>query len=51
MPQEDQDSFIRWQEVTRNYFNSVANLILALATGLLAFQQLWVDLRPFEDGR
>lgn len=38
MPQEDQDSFIRWQEVTRNHFSSVANLILALATGFLAFQ-------------
>lgn len=38
MSQEDQESFIRWQEITRNHFSSVANLILALATGLLAFQ-------------
>lgn len=38
MSQEDQESFIRWQEVTRNHFSAVANLILALATGLLAFQ-------------
>lgn len=38
MAQGDQESFIRWQEITRNHFSSVANLILALATGLLAFQ-------------
>jgi hypothetical protein len=38
MSQDDQESFIRWQEVTRNHFSAVANLILALATGLLAFQ-------------
>jgi hypothetical protein len=37
MAQEDHDSFIRWQEVTRNHFSAVSNLILALATGLLAF--------------
>jgi len=34
----DHVSFIRWQGITRNHFSSVANLILALATGLLAFQ-------------
>lgn len=38
MAQNNQDSFIRWQEITRTHFSSVANLILALATGLLAFQ-------------
>jgi hypothetical protein len=37
MVEEDQDSFIRWQEVTRNHFGAVSNLVLALATGLLAF--------------
>lgn len=38
MEQDDHESFIRWQEITRNHFSSIANLILALATGLLAFQ-------------
>jgi len=40
MAAEDQnkDSFVRWQTATRDHFSSVANLVLALATGLLAFQ-------------
>lgn len=40
MTEEDQnkDSFVRWQAVTRDHFSSVANLLLGLATGLLAFQ-------------
>lgn len=38
MALDDRESFIRWQEITRNHFSSVSNLILALATGLLAFQ-------------
>lgn len=40
MASEDQgkDSFVRWQAATRDHFGSVANLLLALATGLLAFQ-------------
>lgn len=37
MAQEDQDSFTRWQEAAREHFSAVSNLILALATGLLAF--------------
>ncbi|WP_153117484.1 hypothetical protein [Rhodocyclus tenuis] len=37
MAQEDQSGFVRWQEITREHFSSVCNLILALATGLLAF--------------
>lgn len=37
MAQEVHDSFIRWQEITRSQFSAVCNLILALATGLLAF--------------
>jgi hypothetical protein len=34
---ENRESFIRWQTVTRDHFSSVSNLILGLATGLLAF--------------
>ncbi|WP_144900707.1 hypothetical protein [Luteimonas cucumeris] len=37
MGTEDQESFVRWQGVTRDYFSSVSNLILGLSTGLLAF--------------
>jgi len=32
-----QESFVRWQAVTRDYFSTVSNLVLGLATGLLAF--------------
>ncbi|MNF69862.1 hypothetical protein D3C84_517540 [compost metagenome] len=31
------ESFVRWQGITRDYFSSVSNLVLGLATGLLAF--------------
>ncbi len=34
----DNDKFIRWQSILREQFSSSTNLILALATGLLAFQ-------------
>jgi hypothetical protein len=37
MASGDLDSFIRWQTVTREHFSSVSNLVLGLATGLLAF--------------
>jgi uncharacterized membrane protein YhaH (DUF805 family) len=37
MAQEIHDSFIRWQDITRSQFSAVCNLILALSTGLLAF--------------
>lgn len=37
MASVDQESFVRWQTITREYFSSVSNLILGLATGLLAF--------------
>ncbi|MFC5571550.1 hypothetical protein ACFPN1_15935 [Lysobacter yangpyeongensis] len=37
MAAEDLESFIRWQGITRDYFSSVSNLVLGLATGLLAF--------------
>jgi hypothetical protein len=37
MSSHDLDSFIRWQTVTREHFSSVSNLVLGLATGLLAF--------------
>ncbi|NOS96913.1 MAG: hypothetical protein HOP25_00375 [Methylotenera sp.] len=38
MAQENKGSFVRWQQITRDQFTSVANLVFVLATGLLAFQ-------------
>lgn len=35
--EEKKESFVRWQAITRDYFSSVSNLVLGLATGLLAF--------------
>lgn len=37
MTTDDSDSFIRWQSTTREHFSLTSNLILGLATGLLAF--------------
>lgn len=37
MATDAQESFVRWQAITRDYFSSVSNLVLGLATGLLAF--------------
>lgn len=37
MKPDDLESFVRWQTVTRDYFSSVSNIVLGLATGLLAF--------------
>ena len=37
MATEAHESFVRWQTVTREYFSTVSNLVLGLATGLLAF--------------
>jgi len=37
MAKESRGGFVRWQQVTRNQFSSASNVILALATGLLAF--------------
>ncbi|MGE8218488.1 MAG: hypothetical protein ACN6OU_01895 [Stenotrophomonas acidaminiphila] len=37
MGTDAQESFVRWQTVTRDYFSKVSNLVLGLATGLLAF--------------
>ncbi len=37
MATDDSDSFIRWQSTTREHFSSTSNLVLGLATGLLAF--------------
>lgn len=34
---EARESFVCWQRVTREQFSSVSNLVLGLATGLLAF--------------
>lgn len=44
---EEYESFIRWQELTLNHFSSVINLILTLATGLLAFQSSLLLERHF----
>lgn len=38
MADNNNDSFIRWQQISREHLSSVTNLIMALATGLLAFQ-------------
>lgn len=32
------ERFIRWQAITREQFSRVSNLVLGLATGLVAFQ-------------
>jgi hypothetical protein len=46
MPQENAESFTRWQTTTREHFTSTANLLLGLATGLLAFESaLLLDAR------
>ena len=37
MATDAQESFVRWQGITRDYFSNVSNLVLGLATGLLAF--------------
>lgn len=42
MAPDAHESFVRWQGITRDYFTSVSNLVLGLATGLLAF---WVSGR------
>ncbi|MGH9957045.1 MAG: hypothetical protein ACREBC_07940 [Pyrinomonadaceae bacterium] len=46
MRQENAESFIRWQAATQQHFTSTANLLLGLATGLLAFEStLLLDAR------
>lgn len=37
MASDEHESFVRWQGITRNHFSSVSNLVLGLATGLIAF--------------
>lgn len=37
MGDEAKESFVRWQTITREYFSSVSNLAIGLASGLLAF--------------
>lgn len=37
MSNKNLDSFIRWQSVTREHFTFTSNVVLGLATGLLAF--------------
>lgn len=38
MTDDASDSFIRWQKVTREHLGGLINLVLGLATGLLAFE-------------
>src|SRR5688500_13145415 len=42
------DRFIRWQSITIQHFSSTTNLILSLATGLLAFNSLLLIENKFE---
>lgn len=51
MAHTDSESFVRWQEVTRNHFSALSNLVLALATGVLAFNSsLLVDHKMPSEG-
>jgi hypothetical protein len=34
----EKERFVRWQRITREQFSAVSNLVLGLATALLAFQ-------------
>ncbi len=47
MTQKERDSFVYWQEITRNQFSTVSNLILTLATGLLAFYSTFLFEHKF----
>ena len=38
MADENNDRFVRWQQITRQQVSGAINLILGLATGLVAFQ-------------
>ena len=38
MADDDSISFVRWQEVAREHLGGLINLVLGLATGLLAFE-------------
>jgi hypothetical protein len=35
---KENDSFVRWQGITREQFSATTNLVLGLGTGLLAFE-------------
>lgn len=37
MDNDAQESFVRWQGITRDYFTAISNLVIGLSTGLLAF--------------
>jgi hypothetical protein len=38
MASQDSDRFVRWQEVTIKHLGALTNLVLGLATGLIAFE-------------
>ena len=43
-----EDAFVHWQKVTRGHFTATCNLVLGLATGLLAFfsERFFAGPRP-----
>lgn len=46
MESDAHKSFVRWQGITRDYFTALSNLVLGLATGLLAFLQASLFSQP-----
>ena len=38
MTNDKSDSFVRWQSVTREQLGAITNLVLGLATGMIAFE-------------
>lgn len=48
MSNDQSNSFIRWQLVTREYFTFTSSVVLGLSTGLLAFisERLLTGIRP-----
>lgn len=40
MADDESDSFVRWQKVTREHLGGLINLVLGLAAGLLAFESM-----------
>jgi len=44
---DESDSFVRWQEATREHLGGLINLVLGLAAGLLAFESTLLLERRF----
>ena len=47
MTDKESNSFVRWQEVTREHMGGLINLVLGLAVGLLAFESTLLIERKF----